>query len=222
MYNKANNLPIIIEPQNKACATVIWLHGLGADANDFAPIVPQLALPENFNIRFIFPNAPHIPVTINANYIMPAWYDILELTEERVINQQQLQESSNYIHSLIDAEVSAGISASNIILIGFSQGGAVAYHAALSYPERLAGIAGLSTYFPTSDLFRAHPSNTQQHILICHGTQDQMVVERQGQVSAQRLESMNHNISYKSYPMGHEVCSTEIKDISNFIQTQLS
>lgn len=222
MHNYSNNPPIIIAPKDKAEASVIWLHGLGADANDFSPIVPQLDLPDNLNIRFIFPNAPHIPVTVNANYIMPAWYDILELTEERVINEVHLDQSVNYIHALIDEEIKSGIDASKIMVIGFSQGGAVAYHAALSYPKRLAGIAGLSTYFPQSKLFEPHSANDQQRILICHGSYDSMVLERQGLASAERLKSLEHEITFKSYPMDHEVCVSEIRDLSSFLISELT
>lgn len=213
---------IEIETHETISASVIWLHGLGADGNDFVPIVDELKLPEHSGIRFIFPNAPQIPITINAGYIMPAWYDILELTEERVINQEHLARSVEEIQKLIDREIERGVPSNKIVLIGFSQGGAVAYHAALSYPKPLAALSGLSTYFPQTDTFEANPANKNLPILICHGTNDPMVVERQGKKAANTLKELGHDVDYLSYPMEHEVCLQEIADISKFLQTHLN
>lgn len=154
-------LPAIeIEPPTDASASIIWLHGLGASGDDFAALVPELRkmLGNTFNpTRFIFPHAAEIPITVNGGYSMPAWYDILDMpthtaageSAERQINQDQLLASVNDIHNLIDREISRGIKSERILILGFSQGGAVAYHAALTYPHTLAGLAGLSTYFPT-------------------------------------------------------------------------
>ncbi|KZY95305.1 carboxylesterase [Oleiphilus sp. HI0072] len=202
-------------------ASIIWLHGLGANGNDFVPIVEELALPEGLGIRFIFPNASEIPITVNAGYIMPAWYDILELTEERVINHEQLQSSVKNIQTLIDREIERGIKSERIIVMGFSQGGAVAYHAALTYPSPLAALAGLSTYFPQEDSFDTAPANSQLPVLICHGTHDPMVVERQGKKAAAILEARGHTVQYLNYPMEHEVCLSEIQDLSRFFQAHL-
>ena len=202
-------------------ASVIWLHGLGANGNDFVPIIEELNLPKDLGIRFIFPNAPEIPVTVNAGYVMPAWYDILELTEERVINQAQLHESVINTQKLIDREIERGVPSNKIIVMGFSQGGAVAYHAALSYHKALAALAGLSTYYPTCDALSTNPANEHLPILICHGTHDPMVVERQGKKALTRLQDLGHEVQYHNYPMEHEVCIQEIRDIAVFLQTYL-
>ena len=136
-------------PDRDVKASVIWLHGLGADGNDFAPIVPQLNLSLDFGVRFIFPHAPAIPVTINSGYVMPAWYDIKQIDVDRHVDNEQLQESASRIHDLIDREIERGIQSTRIIVAGFSQGGAVSFEAALSYEQPLAGIMALSTYFAT-------------------------------------------------------------------------
>ena len=132
-------------PETEISASIIWLHGLGADGNDFAPMVPQLQLPDNFGIRFIFPHAPSIPVSINNGYVMPAWYDIKQMDIDRHIDEDQLKQSAAWIHALIDREIERGVDSSRIIIAGFSQGGAVAYQAALTYPKPLAGIMALPT-----------------------------------------------------------------------------
>jgi phospholipase/carboxylesterase len=213
---------IELQTKETVSASVIWLHGLGADGSDFVPVVDELKLAENAGIRFIFPNAPRIPVTVNAGYIMPAWYDILELTEERVINQEDLENSVSAIQKLIDREVERGVASDQIILIGFSQGGAVAYHAALNYPKPLAALAGLSTYLPNAEEFNQHPANQHLPVLICHGIHDPMVVERQGKKAALKLKELGHSVQYFEYSMEHEVCLDEIRDISQFLQSHLN
>ena len=136
------------EPVN---AAIIWLHGLGADGNDFAPIVPQLDLPAGLGVRFIFPHAPSIPVTINNGFVMPAWYDIKRLDVDRHVDTDQLKQSASWVHDLIEREIERGVPSERIIVAGFSQGGAVSFEAALTYPKTLAGIMALSTYFATGD-----------------------------------------------------------------------
>ena len=153
-------------------AAVIWLHGLGADGNDFAALVPQLDLNPEVGVRFIFPHAPSIPVSINNGYVMPAWYDILSFDIDRELDEEQLMASASAVHAFVDREIERGIDSQRIILAGFSQGGAVVYQAALSYPEPLAGILALSTYFATVDKVQIHSSNSQIPIMISHGSQD--------------------------------------------------
>ena len=148
-----------IDPASPANAAVIWLHGLGANGHDFEPVVPELHLPESLPVRFIFPHAPQIPVTINSGYIMPAWYDILEMELDRKVDLAQLQQSALQIQQLIDREIERGIDSRRIVIAGFSQGGAVGFEAALSYPKPLAGLLALSTYFATADSIDIHPAN---------------------------------------------------------------
>ena len=216
-------LPCIeIEPDKPADAAVIWLHGLGADGNDFAPIVPELRLPDNMAVRFVFPNAPSIPVTINGGFVMPAWYDILALDMGRKVDRSQLLASAEKIRLLIDREIDRGISSQRIVLAGFSQGGAVSYQTALTYMQPLAGLLCLSTYFATGDSITPNRANKKLPIQICHGSRDPMVPEQLGQASYQRLLEMGYSVDYKTYPMEHAVCPEEIADISQWLQRVLA
>ncbi|MCK5881760.1 MAG: dienelactone hydrolase family protein [Sinobacterium sp.] len=210
-----------VETNNNPTAAVIWLHGLGASGHDFVPIVPELQLPQDLGIRFIFPHAPQIPVTINGGMKMPAWYDILEMSIERKIDQAQIMQSAASVIALVEREIERGIDSSRIILAGFSQGGAVCYEAALSYGKPLAALMTMSTYFATSKTIQYNPSNANLPIHIFHGAQDQMVFEAMGQHAKAVLIENNYSPSYKTYPMQHEVCLEEIKDISAFIQSTL-
>jgi len=198
-------------------AAVIWLHGLGADGNDFAPLVPQLQLSPHYGIRFIFPHAPSIPITINNGYVMPAWYDIVQMDVDRHVDEQQLLRSAAAVHGFIDQEIARGVPSHRIVVAGFSQGGAVAYQAALTYPKTLAGIMGLSTYFPTADSIEINAANSQLPIQICHGTLDPMVAESLGLKSKQSLEAMGLAPEYHSYQMEHAVCQHEIVDIGAWL-----
>ncbi|MBA3582486.1 MAG: carboxylesterase [Gammaproteobacteria bacterium] len=217
------DLPCItLEPATTATASIIWLHGLGADGHDFEAIVPELRLPKTLPIRFVFPNAPSIPVTINNGYVMPAWYDILEMNVERKLNEKQLIASADAVHGLIDREIKRGVASQRIILAGFSQGGAVNYHAALTYPHKLGGLLALSTYFPTADSVVRKNADLALDILICHGTQDPVVPELLGQKSVKSLSAMGYRPQYKTYPMPHSVCAEEVVDISIWIQKVLA
>jgi phospholipase/carboxylesterase len=212
-------LPCIeIEPEKTADAAVIWLHGLGADGNDFVPIIPELQLPARMAVRFVFPNAPSIPVSINAGYLMPAWYDIVELSIDRKIDHMQLIGSAEKIRLLIDREIDRGIPSDRIVLAGFSQGGAVSYQTALTYMQPLAGLLCLSTYFATGDSITPNSANKSIPIQICHGTHDPMVPETMGQAANQRLQDMGYKLDYKTYPMERAVCPQEITDISSWLQ----
>lgn len=212
---------IEVEPNSPANATIIWLHGLGADGHDFEPIIAELNLPAEMAVRFIFPNAPSMPVTINNGYIMPAWYDILEMSIEREVDEVQLKESAKSINALIDREISRGIKSERIILAGFSQGGAVAYQAALTYPEPLAGLLGLSTYFATKNSIIPHEANKKIPLQIYHGTEDNVVPETLGQQSYDQFLSMGYAVNYTTYAMEHSVCVEEIDDISKWFQAIL-
>ena len=202
-------------------ASVIWLHGLGADGNDFAPIVPQLNLSLDFGVRFIFPHAPAIPVTINSGYVMPAWYDIKQVDVDRHVDNEQLQESASRIHDLIDREIERGIQSTRIIVAGFSQGGAVSFEAALSYEQPLAGIMALSTYFATVGTIKINAVQKSIPILICHGEHDPVVSESLGKRSRASLEKLGFDPEYHSYPIEHSVCPQEIEDVGNWISRVL-
>ncbi|MGV3590715.1 MAG: alpha/beta hydrolase [Gammaproteobacteria bacterium] len=212
---------IEIEPATPATASIIWLHGLGANGHDFEPIVPELRLPQELAIRFIFPHAPQMPVTVNNGFVMPAWYDIHEFGTERKFNAAQLLASALAVHALIDREVERGIPADRIMLIGFSQGGAVNYQAGLTYDKPLAGMAALSTYFPTAEAIEVHPANAQLPIMICHGSSDDILPLGMAMNSKRQLERLNLAPEFYTYQMPHSVCPQEITDISAFIQKHL-
>lgn len=216
-------LPCIdIEPKSPATASVILLHGLGADGNDFVPMVSELHLPATMALRFVFPNAPAIPVTINGGFTMPAWYDITEIDIDRKIDSTQLIDSAEKVRLLIDREIDRGIPSHRIVLAGFSQGGAVAYQCALTYMQPLAGLLCMSTYFATRESITPNSANKSLPVLICHGSQDPVVPERLGREARQQLTAMGYQVEYQSYPMDHAVCAREITDISRWLQQLLA
>jgi len=202
-------------------AAVIWLHGLGADGHDFEPIVPALRLPEALALRFVFPHAPAIPVTINNGMTMPAWYDILSMDLDRHVDVTQLRASADAVEALLERERERGIAAERIVLAGFSQGGAVAYELALRYPRRLAGLMALSSYFATRESIELAPANADLPALVCHGTRDPIVPEALGRASHEALLALGHPSEYHSYPMEHAVCGEEIAAISAWLQRVL-
>lgn len=200
---------------------VIWLHGLGADGNDFAPIVPELRIPVELGIRFIFPHAPAIPVTVNGGFVMPAWYDILEMDIDRKVDTAGLLKSADQITGFIDREIERGVKSENIIIAGFSQGGAVAYQTVLSYDKPLAGLLAMSTYFATKEIIDLSESNKKIPIEIHHGSYDPVVPVHLGDKAASDLKKLNYNVNYRTYPMEHSVCPEQIGDISFWLQSIL-
>ena len=207
---------ITLEPDSPAEASVIWFHGLGADGNDFVPLVPQLELPKTLPVRFIFPHAPVIPVTINGGYPMPAWFDITALTPELKIGEKGLSAAIKAAHDLIAVEITRGIPSTRIVLAGFSQGGAMALSAALTYPDTLAGIIALSTFIPPAGL--AHTSKHRSPIYMAHGTMDDVVPMLLGERTRSLLEQQGLEVCWNVYTMGHEVCKNEIDSISKWLQ----
>lgn len=199
-------------------ASVIWLHGLGADGHDFAPLVPELNLPESLAVRFIFPHAPEIPVTINGGYVMPAWYDILEMNLERKIDEEQLLISAVAVQALIAREQARGIQSKRIILAGFSQGGAVVYQAGLSFDQPLAGLLVMSSYLATQASLQIASANQVTPIMIQHGSHDGVVPEMLGQRAYRFLADRGCKVSYESYAMEHTLCAEQILSISNWLQ----
>lgn len=203
-------------------AAVIWLHGLGASGHDFEPVVPELGLPQDASVRFIFPHAPEMPVTINGGIRMPAWYDIKSLELGRTVDKDQLVASAEAVASLVAQEIERGLKPERIVIAGFSQGGAVAYELGLSYPERLAGILALSTYFATADSVSCSEANRDIPISVFHGTHDPMVPEALGRDSVAKLQAMGYKVEYQTYPMEHAVCLEEIHAIGRFLRSVLS
>lgn len=211
---------LIIEPSKPATASIIWLHGLGADGNDFKDIVPQLKLP---SVRFIFPHAPIRPVTINAHMPCRAWYDILSLSSFEHEDRDGIEASQKLTNALIAEENAKGITADKIVLAGFSQGGAMALHSGLHYPEKLAGILALSTYLPLAqDLDpEQNEANHNTPILQIHGSFDDILPLPIGKLSRKVLKSLGYPVTFQEYPMGHQLCVDEIRLISEWLQQQL-
>lgn len=205
--------------------SVIWMHGLGADGSDFEPIVPYLGLNPAVSVRFVFPNAPQIPVTCNGGFVMPAWYDIISLAaDSREIDEAGLLTSRDAIVRLIEREVARGIPAKHIFLAGFSQGGAVAYLTGLSYREPLAGIVALSTYIPspTQAAQLATTASRATPLLIAHGTHDDVVSLKLGEIARDTIAELGCTFDWQTYPMGHEVCLPEIQAIGTWINARIS
>lgn len=216
-------LPCVeVEPTVEATASVIWLHGLGSNGHDFEALLPELQLPADMPIRFIFPHAASIPVTINGGVVMPAWYDIISLDVARKLNVEQLIDSAQSVIDLVEIEISRGIASERIILAGFSQGGAVVYHAALSYSKPLAGLLTLSTYFPTANIIQYSESNRQLPIEIMHGRYDPVVVPKLGEMARDDLIVAGYQPQWRTYSMEHQVCMPEIQDIAQWITARLS
>jgi phospholipase/carboxylesterase len=166
-----------VEPKTKAAASIVWLHGLGADGHDFESLVPELRLPETLGVRFVFPHARVRPVTINGGHPMRAWYDILALDGSQRQDASGIRESAAEVRDLVTRETKRGVGEDRIVLAGFSQGGAIALYEGLRHPTRLAGILALSTYLPLADTLaaEAHPANAAVPIFMAHGTLDPTV-----------------------------------------------
>lgn len=213
---------IEMDPVRDADATVIWLHGLGANGHDFVPVVKELQLPESLPVRFIFPHAPTIPVTVNGGYVMPAWYDIYEMTLDRRVDTAQLEASAAAVQQLIEREIARGIAPRRIVLAGFSQGGAVVYQAALASDQPLGGLLVLSSYFATAQTIQANPASRSLPILIQHGTRDAVVPEQLGLAAKNLLTDRGYSVEYQQYPMEHTVCGPQIRAISEWLQRVLA
>lgn len=208
--------PIEISHNTTPIASVIWLHGLGADGHDFVPVVEMLDLP---NIRFILPHAPYRNVTINNGYEMRAWYDIFGLTTGHQEDEIGIRESQAYIESLIETELSRGIPSHRIVLAGFSQGGAVVLHTGLRYQQKLAGVIALSTYLPLQSSLQLEksPANQDTPIFMAHGSQDDVISMSTCQASLEALRAENYQVHFHKYPIAHSVSIDEIDEIRTFL-----
>lgn len=215
----ADSAPLVIATGPSPDGSVIWLHGLGADGHDFEPIVPHLRLPNGPDLRFIFPHAPIRPVTINGGVPMRAWFDIISLSANGRHDEAGFEAALAAVRDLIAAQVAAGIDSRRIVLAGFSQGGAVAMHAALTHQSPLAGLMVLSSFLPFAERLEAqrHPNNSRLPILMCHGRSDPMLPASIGQATRDTLIAMGYAVQWHTYPMGHAVCAEEIGDIRRFL-----
>lgn len=214
---------VILAPQTEHKASIIWLHGLGDSGNGFAPIAPELKLDPSLGVKFIFPHAPVRPVTINNGMDMRAWYDIKSLDMESRADVTGVKESSALVKNLIEHEISLGIPANKIMLIGFSQGGVICLELGTRYEHQLAGIVALSTYMSQAKnlVIEKSSANLSTPILCCHGQQDEVVPLALGKMAFSTLKENGYAVEWKEYIMQHNVCLPEIKDIAKFISQQL-
>lgn len=214
---------IELESAPQPTVAIIWMHGLGADANDFVPIVKELDLRDCPAIRFVFPNAPTMPVTINGGYVMRAWYDILGTDIAKREDEKGLRSSQTEIEKLIAREIARGIPANRIILAGFSQGCAMTLQTGLRYPEKLAGLLCLSGYVPLRDVVATERSVANQHtpIFLAHGRADPVIHIQRAEQSRDLLKEMGYPVAWHEYMMQHSVCQEEIDDIGNWLRSVL-
>ena len=214
---------IIIETNKKPNASIIWLHGLGADGNDFVPIIDQLQLPSDLAVRFIFPNAPMRPITINQGYQMPGWYDVSSHSIVEEEDEAGIRESSAILKQICEEQETKGIDSSRIVIAGFSQGGAIALHCGCRYPRPLAGIMALSTYLALPDRLDDEISEciTETPIFMAHGRDDDVIAYEHGIRSRDLLENHEVEILWQEYDMGHSVCLEEISHIRQWLMDQL-
>ncbi|MEC4724808.1 carboxylesterase [Shewanella sp. D64] len=215
---------ITIEPQFKATACVIWLHGLGDSGAGFAPVVPALGLPVDNSIRFIFPHAPEQAVTINQGYVMRAWYDIKSMDLHNRADMQGVLMSEESVKALIQEQIDSGIPANKVVLAGFSQGGVMSLFTGLRYPQQLAGIMALSCYLPTADKLPEELSevNRTTAILQHHGEQDDVVPVSSGKMANSLLKAAGYNAQWKTYQMPHSVLPEQLRDIGQWLRTVLA
>jgi len=213
---------IIKETAQNPNAAVIWMHGLGADGYDFADIIPELELPQNAAIRFIFPHAPMMPVSINGGYKMRAWYDISDINLAIDPDVENIVKNSELIAEFIDAEIEKGISSEKIMLIGFSQGGVMALHTAIHYPKKLAGAVSLSSYFPTADIMPENGINAKIPVFFGHGDYDNVVHPILGKKAFEFLKANGNPVERHTYNMMHSVCTEELKTLGRWIANAFS
>jgi phospholipase/carboxylesterase len=211
---------IEINPSEKPIGTVILLHGLGADGNDFVSIVAELEIITHLPLRFVFPNAPKRAITINNGYVMPAWYDIVSMEMNQRADRKGIDESVKQIQQIIEHEKTLGISEDKIIMAGFSQGAVIAMVTGIFHLQKLKGILALSGYLPytTTDLQQAPAANHQTPIFLGHGMQDNVVPFIFGRGSYEVLKKSGFNVAWHDYPMGHSVSAREIEDIARWLK----
>ena len=208
--------PILVNINGQSSASIIWLHGLGADGHDFEPVVQMLNLP---HIKFILPHAPYRPVTLNNGYEMRAWYDIFGLQPDSPQDATGIRTMQATLDAMIEAEIANGIPSERILLAGFSQGGAMALHTAIRFRQPLAGVLALSTYLPLKQQLAQEKQSANQHrpIWMAHGRFDSVITLATAQASRQTLEASGYQVAWHEYDMPHSVCEAEISDIRQFL-----
>jgi phospholipase/carboxylesterase len=208
-----------IETAPTPTASIVWMHGLGADGHDFVDVVPELHLPARPGVRFVFPHAPMRPVTINGGSVMRAWYDIRDAGGVRREDAGGVRASQKAIEALIQREKARGVPAASIVLAGFSQGGAMALHTGLRHAERLAGVMALSCSLPLADTVAAEgaPANRDVPIFMAHGTHDPMIPMARARRAYETLTGLGYRVEWHEYPMPHSVCPEEIADITAWL-----
>ncbi|MEH6713207.1 MAG: carboxylesterase [Paraglaciecola polaris] len=213
-----------VNPSQPHSAVVIWLHGLGDSGNGFAPIVPELKMPESLPVRFVFPHAPVRPITVNNNMEMRAWYDITSMDFNHRADRVGVEESAKQVEQLIDTEIANGTPAERIVLAGFSQGGVIALHLGTRINKKIAGIMALSTYMCEPETLTSEASNVNKEtpILVAHGQQDNVVPVFMGNAAFKVLEENGYPVTWQDYPMLHSVCLEEINHISAWLQARFS
>ncbi|MEO9079123.1 MAG: dienelactone hydrolase family protein [Rhodanobacter sp.] len=212
-------LETAVNPQH----SIIWLHGLGADGNDFAPIVPDLVASDWPALRFVFPHAPVMPVTINNGMPMRAWYDIVGFDLQARQDEAGVRSSMREVEALIAREHDRGVPSERIVLAGFSQGGAIALAAGLCHAQKLAGIVALSTYLPITAVVTAerHAANAATPIFWGHGSADPVVLMQRGVDARDLLQSLGYTVDWHTYPMTHAVCAEEIAELRRWLGSRL-
>ena len=207
-----------VNPDAPPVACVIWLHGLGASGYDFASVPPQLGLPRDLAVRYVFPHAPSIPVTINQGFVMPAWYDVKSF-DSRGQDEPGIRRSAGWIQQLIAREVEGGVASTKIVVAGFSQGGAMALFTGLRHPQTLAGIMVLSAYLVLAETLAAEASeaNRRTPIFQAHGSSDPTVPIELGTLTRDGLTRAGYSVDWHEYPMPHQVCPEELRDIGRWL-----
>ena len=215
---------VIIEPPETATASVIWLHGLGADGHDFEPIVPELGLNNTRSTRFVFPHAPRQPVSINAGMVMRAWYDIRDSDLPGEVDEPGIRRSESHLRRFIEQENEVGMSSDRIVLAGFSQGGVIALRTGLTLEHPLAGILALSTYLPLVEATRneAHPANASTAVFLAHGREDPLIPIEAAKDASELLTTLGYPLQWHEYDMPHAVCPEEIRDIAEWLSGVLA
>ena len=203
-------------------ATIIWLHGLGDSGEGFLPVAPQLALPDELGVRFVFPHAPVQPVTINGGMAMRSWYDIKSMDLDKRADEAGVRESAEKVEQLIKQELESGVPADKIILAGFSQGGVISLHLAPRLTQKLAGVMALSTYMCVPEKLSDEAKHTDLNVFMAHGRHDDVVPHSAGRNAFDVLSALNMDVSWQDYPMAHQVCGEELMAIRQWLIARLS